>query len=401
MIHTYQDSIDHLIDFVGGGPADQVLRDVRRSVAEAYRELPNAHKWPYLVRQGRIITNPPYFGIDPAGINPQASIQYQATSGSVPRLVTLTGAQWPSWAANAFLRVQNGDGSYSYAMYRVAKVLSATTLTLDCEVCPATDIVAGTYFTLYQNIYELPSDLISQDQPFYQVNIGGMTYVQPREWMFTNQYILSEGTPQWYSVGGDPQYPGRLVMRIAPFPTEQNNIDFMYLRRPRPLVFQQVNGGLASIGANSTTVTLSQPIFVPSMEGSIIRLAANAKTPSGAIGSIAGYNPPSLEATITNYISPTAATVSLSSPSALTGVGYYVTDPIDFEQGQMLSAFLRMSEAKLANLRNLKNKGDIQAGALFALEEGKAAASVSYAGQCAGPRSRQRLRLRDMGPLIR
>lgn len=397
MIHTYQDSIDGLIDFCGGGPADQVMRDVRRAVQEAYRDLPNAHKWPYLFRHGRLITVPPYSGEDPAGVNPRATIAYvQAT-----RTVTLTGAQWPSWAASAFIRVQASDSSYNYQMFRVAKVLTATTLVLDDEVNPGQDLASGTLFLMYQDTYQLPADLISQDQPFYELNIGGMQYVQPSEWLFENRYVLSMGTPQFYSITGDRQYAGRLVMRIVPFPSEQRTIDFMYLRRPRPLTFQQVNGGLAAIGSGGTTVTLSQPIFNPAMEGSVIRISGTAKTPSGAIGSIAGYNPPLIEATIINYVSPTVAMIDTPSPAALTGVGYYITDPVDFEQGTMLSAFLRMSESKLANLRNLKGKTDTQAASLFALEQGKSAASPSYAGKQAGPRAQMRLRLRDRGPLIR
>jgi hypothetical protein len=399
MIHTYQDSVDGLIDILGGGPGDQVLRDVRRSITEAYREIPNSHQWMYLFRHGRIITQAPYYGKD---VNPRATISYQHSGGAKPRLVTLSGSTWPSWAASAFLRVSTSEqDSFNYQMFRVAKVLTGTTLQLDDEVNPGRDLPSGTLFIMYQDSYELPGDYIAAGQPFYELNIGGMNYVQPSEWLFDNRYVLSQGTPQWYTITGDRQYPGRMVMRIVPFPNDAKTIDFMYLRRPRPLVYQQSMGGSVAVGSGGTTVTCTTGAFAPTMEGSIIRISSNAKTPSSDIGSVAGYNPAAHEATIANFISSTVVTIDAPSPAALSGVGYYVSDPVDFEQGTMLTAFIRMSEAKLANLRNLKNKSDIMANAEYALSQGKAAASPSFAGRCAGPRGFQRLRLRDRGPLIR
>lgn len=401
MIATYQDSVDGLIDFVGGGPSDQVLRDVRRAVAEAYREIPNVHKWPYLYRHGRLVTQAPYFGIDPAGVNPRATIQYQHSGGVRPRLMTLTGGVWPSWAASAFIRVSTAEESFNFQMFRVSQVLSATTLVLDDQINPGVDIAPGTTFIMYQDSYQLPADLISQDQPFYELNIGGMQYVQPREWLFENRYILSEGTPNFYTISGDPQYPGRLVMRIVPWPSESRTIDFIYMRRPRPLIYQQTNGGVLTISNGGTTVSCSTPSFTSAMVGSILRVSANAKTPSNAIGSVAGYNPAVLEATILSFISATSIIIDTPSPQILSGVGWYVSDPIDFEQGTMLTAFVRSSEAKIAGLRNLKTKNDAQVASNVALEQGRAAASPSFAGRRAGPACNQRLRLRDRGPLIR
>lgn len=398
-IQTYQDCVDGLIDYLGGGPSDQVLRDVRRSILESYRDLPNSHKWPYLYRQGRVLTQAPYYGND---VDPRATISYQHSGGAKPRTVTISGSTWPSWSGSAFLRVSTAEeAAFNYQMYKVAKLLSATTLQLDDEVNPGRDLPSGTLFILYQDSYQLPADLIYQDQPFYELNLGKMQYVQPSEWLFENRYILSQGTPEWYCITGDLNYPGRLVMRIVPFPSDSKTIDFMYMRRPRPLIYQHQHGGLASVGSGGTTVTCTQGTFTPTMEGSVIRLAGNAKTPSNAIGSVAGYNPAVLEAMIINYVSATAVTIDAPAPAALTSVGFYVSDPIDFQQGTMLTAFLRMCESKLANYRKLKDKDSVQAGALFALEQGKAASQTSYAGRVAGPRSSPRLRLRDRGPLIR
>ena len=54
---TFQDVIDHALDYLGGNPQDAALRDCKRATLEAYRTLANAHNWSYLYTHGRIITS--------------------------------------------------------------------------------------------------------------------------------------------------------------------------------------------------------------------------------------------------------------------------------------------------------------------------------------------------------
>ena len=397
MIQTYQDCVDNLIDFLGGGPSDQVVRSVRQAIQEAYREIPNSHKWPYLYRHGRLMTQAPFNGADPAGIQPQATVQYQQSSGARPRMMTISGGTWPSWVAGGYIRIADTTGEFNFVAYRVSQSISATVITLDDEVNPGSDIPSGTEFILYQDSYLVPSDFIAEDQLLYEMNIGGMQYVHPRDWLYENRYVLSEGTPCLYTVTGDRQYPGRLVMRIVPWPSESRSIDFIYLRRPRPMAIQQASGGTVSVPSGSVTVTASAPSFTSAMCGSVIRVSGNAKPPSGPLGSLAGYNPAALEATIIGYVSPTVVTIDTPSPSLLSAVNYYVSDPVDFEPGAMLNAFLRCQEKCLAKLRTLKVQPQAQQDYLFALEQAKAAASPSFAGRRAGPIGFGRRRLRDCG----
>lgn len=398
MIQTYQDCMENLIDFIGGGLADTVTRNCRQAIQEAYRDVPRAHKWAYLYRHGRIFTETPYNGSDPAGVNPNATLSYQHSGGAVPRLVTLTGGVWPSWAFGGYLRIADTQtGTFNFVAYRVSQVLSSTTLTLDPEVNPGEDIPSGTGFILYQDTYLLPCDFIAADQALYELNIGGMTYVHPRDWLYENRYSLASGTPVFYSITGDRQYPGKLVMRLCPWPSDTRTIDFIYQRSPRPLLIQQATGGTISIAAQSGVVTGIGTSFSALMVGSVIRISANNKTPSSANGGIAGFNPPALEATITGWVSPTSIVVDTPSPSTLTGVGYYVSDPIDMEQGAMLNAFLRAEEKSLAKIRNMKNYAQIEQSYRSALDEARAAASTSFAGRAAGPKTVIRRRLRDMG----
>ena len=106
-------------------------------------------------------------------------------------------------------------------------------LTLTETLSPEADLAAGCEFVLYRDTYLLPEDYVAQDQALYEMNFGGMSYTHPREWLYENRYVFAQGIPQCYTITGDPQYPGRLVMRIFPWPYEEKSIDFIYKRRPR------------------------------------------------------------------------------------------------------------------------------------------------------------------------
>jgi hypothetical protein len=41
---TFQDTIDLLVDYLGGTPTEAVQRDCRRAILEAYRDLTNAFR---------------------------------------------------------------------------------------------------------------------------------------------------------------------------------------------------------------------------------------------------------------------------------------------------------------------------------------------------------------------
>ncbi len=59
-LFTYQDAVEHGLDFLGGTPDALALRDARRAVLSAYRELINVRIWQYLINHDRILTQPPF-----------------------------------------------------------------------------------------------------------------------------------------------------------------------------------------------------------------------------------------------------------------------------------------------------------------------------------------------------
>ncbi len=208
---TFQDVIDHGIDYLGGNPSSQATRDCVRAALAAYRDLANAFNWTYLYTQSRIITTSSY---DSSVTG--ATIAYLDSSGAYPRQLTITGDVWPTWAADGIIRiggivngqtagstyssVDNGPDSSSVVGYKIAQRVSATVCVLDEVISPNVDIPALTPFLMYQDTYLLPEDFVSQDQALYELNFGGMTYTHPRAWLFENRYIFAAGLPQFVSL---------------------------------------------------------------------------------------------------------------------------------------------------------------------------------------------------------
>jgi hypothetical protein len=382
---TYQDAVLAVSDYIGASD-DRAIRDAKRAVIGAYKELANARRWTYLIHHGRIITNAPYVGDDAL-----ATIQYQATAGTYPRQVTLTGGVFPSWVAGGYMRV-------GPVAFRIAQRISDTILTLDEQVCPSADLPVLTSFIIYQDTYLLPADYISQDQALFEMNFGSMTFSNPQSWLFTNRYVLASGIPQAFTITGDPQYPGRLVFRCYPWPNSVATIDFLYVRRPRALSISVLGKpGLASITGGTNVVTLASPPagfqFTPGMVGSVIRLSSLATLPTSEVGD----NPPALESVIVAWTSGTSVVVADTYSGTLAGVGYIVSDPIDIEQGSMLNAFNRCCEKHVGIGRVMKDKPSANKQYLEELEKARSADSRSFAMRSVGDAGCiPRMRLRDM-----
>lgn len=387
---TFEDVVQHGLDYLGGPLSDNARRDVIRATQEAYRDLANAFTWSYLYTHGRLFTNGAYDG-DQAG----STIQVQLTSGAYPNQVTLSGGTWPDWAdRGAYIRAAASDvadGSTDMVAYRVARRISATTLTLDPMICPNTDLPPGTSFILYRDTYILPEDYIAQDQSLFERNFGGMSFTHPREWLYENRYVFAQGVPQCYAIMGDSYYPGRLVMRIFPWPYENKSIDFIYKRRPRPLLLESVSGGTLGGTGGGSTLTGTGTNLSPAMVGSIVRLSGGKLAPT----SIVGDNPAIFESVITGWISPTVVTIQDELDTTYAQGKYTISDIIDIEQGAMLNAYFRCVEHHLGMNRTLKDKPSARKQYEDALREAKAADSRSFTGRAVGRNGPLRRRLRD------
>ncbi len=380
---TYQDVIDAIVDYLGGNPAENVQRDARRAVLEAYRDFANAQRWSYLLTTGRVFTSGPYS----AG---------QVTYDPATFQVSLSGlddqdlpAAWPSWIVGNFVRV-------GFQSWKVVRVLDPQTAVLDFQLNPGT-ATGPVAYVAYRDTYLLPPDFVGTDQALYEQNFGGMAYVHPREWVFQKRYIDAEGTPACFTITGDPCFPGRMVIRFSPYPHEGRTIDFLYHRRPRPLVIAQESTGKVTGTADLVELTGTGTAWDASMVGSVIRVSSSAaKLPSSPVGGFQGYNPPLLESRIYDVVAPGSLILGDPLPQDVTNVAYTISDPVDFEVGAMMNAYFRCTEFHISLNRTLKDKPSARQAYLTALGEAKAADARCFTGRAVGEPHVYRQRLRDM-----
>lgn len=240
-----------------------------------------------------------------------------------------------------------------------------------------------TAYTLYQDDYLLPEDFIKQDTAIFEGNFGGLTYSDPSDQIWFQRFQYSSGTPRFYSIRGNRLYLGRLCVGFHPYPAIAKTIDFMYLRRSRPLRWEKVDAGSVTITANSLTVIGSGTTFDSSMVGSVLRIG----TPSLAPTSWIGEAPPTQELLINAVTSPTQLTLLDLPTSSVLNSLYTISDPVDIELGSMQTAYLRGVEKQLAIARHMTFENAMDdPRALYdaALKEAMAADSRSYQGRAMG-----------------
>lgn len=383
-LFTFADAFDALIAYLGASPSTQTLRDCRQAIDEALRDIVNAHTWSYYYTFGRLNTNAPFN---------DGTIKFQLSSGPLPNYMTLTpqaSTGWPSWAADGYIYINN-------IVYRVDRVIDATHLTmqvLNVNLAPRADLAAGTSYQLYQDSYLLPVDFIAQDQSLYETCFGPLQYVHPREWLFAHRYIFNTGIPQFYAIDSDIKYPNRLVVRLAPLPVDNRTLDYIYKRRPRPILWQTMSQGTVSLVSGSVSVVGVGTAFDQTMAGSVLRVSPTVALPTW----MPGPNPATFEAIIDSVQDSTHLKLMPLTPSTVTytGVGYVISDPIDIETGSMLNAFLRCCEHKVGQIRIMKDKPDALTQYRYELQKAKDADTRSFSGRAEGEIGWNRMRLKDM-----
>lgn len=252
------------------------------------------------------------------------------------------------------------------------------------------------------SVYSLPDDFVAQGASFRAEGVGyAMEYVSPGAWGEASYNQASTAIRYGYSIFGHPDLPGKLALHLSPDLDIAFDVKLNYMRRPRPLKHPYFSSGLATVvpdGLLYATMTTTAPAFDADMVGSVVRVSRNAKVPTSDIGGQGGYNPAAAEYIIATVESTTEA--FLSGPMVgHAGVGYSISDPIDIEEGAMLTAFLRRAEMGIAQARKLKDKPNVIADYMAALAFAKAAASPSFAPRVAGVGNYYPVRLRDRGPI--
>lgn len=317
----FADLLDHALAYAGDDATRAGTTKCRRAVQNAYKVVPTRQEWSYLWKLGRVTTVAAY---------ETGTVQYVVSTNQL----TLTGGTWPSWAASGYLTVNNRP-------YQVATRESGTVLTLDTATAPTADIDAGTTYMIAQDQYTLAADFLCADETVINEVGAVLEYMHPRNWASERRTNTGPGQPWMFSFVGDQNHVGRNKMVLWPPPDGIYAVDFLYRRLLRPMVYEVVEEGLASVAASGTTVTGTNTAFKGAMVGSYIRLGVDNQTaPTGETGG----NPAAFEARITAVASATSLTVDTAAAEALDSVRYVISDPADIDVAVMQDYLLREVE---------------------------------------------------------
>lgn len=379
-LYTYQDLMQHLTDFLGANPSAEAQRDARKAIQQAHRVFASAHQWSFYYQRGRLVTQP----MASAG-----TISYTAAN----RTAVLAGATFPDYAPFCTILIQSIE-------YQVASMTDSQTLVLASGAAPAADLPAGTPYMLYRDTYPLPADFGAMDELINATYVLGLEYIHPNAWLSRHRLVYTPSTPYRYTITGDPHYFGSMCVRFFPAPDTVYNMDYIYRRRPRPLAFESYSTGLVSVvNGNNLVAGSGGAAFSANMVGSVIRFGFDAKTPPTGI---TGSNPYQYERVITSVQDATDVFVDAVLDGPVTNVKYTVSDPLDIEDGAMLTAFLRCCEWQMARARHMKDRAEIEQEYRQALTLAEEADSRSFQSRVAGQQPANALRLAYMprGPDI-
>lgn len=371
-LFTYADAVEHILSLLGSMANSDTARDARRAVQSAYREFAAVRRWTYYISRGRITTVAPYS---------TGTITYTNST----RTLTLASGTWPTWAAYGVVVIDS-------VPYEVASRTSSSVLILSVNSNPGANVAAGTTYTIYRDRYPMPCDFLAADQ-FMAIgsSIAYPKRVMPGDWLSPQRLSTTPATPRRYCFLSDPNYMGALAVGFQPPPDAAIPFDFIYHRRPRPLLIEEYKTGTATNTASSTTVTGGGTAWSSKHIGSTIRFGTVAEHPT----SILGANPFTYERIITDVASATSLTVDSAIDDAHSSVKYVISDQVDIEDGAMLVAFQRCLEKQVSIARHMPAKIDFNKMYLEALVAAKEADSRGFEPRRASVHEGDYLRLAD------
>jgi hypothetical protein len=390
---TYQDLVDHCVDYFGADVTAEADRYARRAIQAAMKEMGSNHRWSYFYQHGHLAT---------VGSYNTGTIEYLQSSGALPRQLTLTGGTWPAWAAFGVVTL----GSVvqpptilplgGIVNYEVDQRVSDTVLTLRAADNPGFDIAAGGNFTLYRDSYPLPIDFIAADELVNMGYVQALSYVHPREWLGDQRLIRGPAVPRVYTFMGDPKYQGTMCVKLYPPPDNVYELDYVYQRRPRELRIANYSAGAVSVASGDTAVTGVGTAWTSYMIGSLIRFSADLNVPTG----LTGANPAATTRVVIDVPSATSITVDSPLTSAFGGVGYSISDVVDIEPGAMQTYLLRECERQARLVRRLKETPQEGQAYVMAMKLAWEADSRNFGRRAAGTGSKftRRLAWMPRGP---
>lgn len=336
MYWTYQDAVEQILDLNGLDPTWQNVRNGRRAVLEAYRDLPTYHGWHYL-KKAWVLNSEPCLQ--------DGMITYTQSTQQLT-LTSTDGAIWPANSIYGYIWI-NG------VTYRIIQRTSDTVLTLDPNSNPGADITTPTAYIWFRSCYPLPNDYRRHGRMFESSTKRELTFGENDDLHASYFSLFSKPTTSWeFTVRGSEQTIGGMVLELNPPPDTLRGYVFLYQRQPRDLLTYSYSTG--TVSSSSTTITGIGTAFTAAMVGCVMRFGDSGNLPSGPIGISQTGIDPVAEVRVTAVSSSTVLTVD-TAIATLSGVKFTISDPLEVEYASMLSPLFRLSEFKFAE--NNKREG--------------------------------------------
>jgi hypothetical protein len=357
-VFTYQDCLDHLVQYEGGAPDDAMLARMRTAVQMAYQEVCWSTDWQYFHKPLRIQLSAFY---------ETGTVAYTSST----RTLTLSGGTFPTWAA------YGGRVLIDNIAYGVHARTDGTNLVLDEIFCPQANIAAGTTYRLYRSVYILPVDF-RKVYEFTGEDTWTSCFTTPTEWLKRERYTQDTGTPWLWTIMQTAEVfgYGRYGLYVQGYPDTDETFDCIYVRAPRDIKYSgyetAARAGTVSCTA-STTVTGSSTTFSSDMVGSVIRFTSSTTYPGG----IHTTNPYVEQHVISAVGSATGLTLDTAATGTYSGKKYIITDPVDLPPSCRM-AMLRCCERQLDNvLPNLERLKRSDPAATWAIREARERESLT------------------------
>lgn len=338
-IWTYQDGVEHLVDLFNMDRDARNLRQAKRSLYRAYRDLPNYHQWAYYHRRKLL---------ESEASQASSTITYDHTGGANERMVTIAAGTWP---ANA----KYGSIIINDVHYQIDDRISDTVITLRSDSNPGADVAALTAYEWYREAYYLPVNFRRMSQLLDASQTTGLyplQYVSPSEHHRRSRNFWGQTVdrPEWYTLRNDDRWFGAPVIVLGRPPNAGRTYDYIYEVNPRPLHTYAEETG--TVSGSTATITGSGTTFTSRHIGSVIRLGTSAALPVSRVGGFGSTVEYAEQRIVTAVASATSLTVDKAPDSSVSGVKFSISDPLDLEVHSMLTVMLKLAEYEMAVMLN-------------------------------------------------
>ena len=377
---TVSDMMGHIAVQINASLGGMLEGKVRTAVLTAWSRLLSMYDWAYFHRMGSIIT---YAG------QTTGTIDFNAST----RVVTLTGATWPTDATIKHVRLDHN-------WYPIYKRTSSTAIELFEGKHPEADLDDQAYL-LQQILYPLPPDV----GDIVQI-LEGSQNLQMLRLNLLEAHLIQEGMtwspslPTCYSLIADSANRGRWNLWL---PTEQatsTTLQYLYVaRKPSTSLVREMRG---TVSVASGVATFTDAVVSPLWEGAVLRIGkSDTAHPTGEFGDVPAndlvYNRDCYEVRVVKVLTTTACQVSDTSIS-ISDVAYHASSMIDVCDGAMTMLLQRLCEDEYGSKMVGNHTEKLVSDRRLAQAFNDAKASDGRYVRNKGPASQwYGLRLRDVG----